>query len=103
MKLSEILTDESKWTKGCVARNRLGDSVLASSPKACRFCLAGVISRLAGDKGYGEVIRGILSEEISRAYPGRVGTLAWFILEQFNDHPDTTFADVMKVIQDAGV
>lgn len=46
MKLRELFSDESKWTKGDYARNAAGESVEVMSPAATCFCLSGAIELL---------------------------------------------------------
>jgi len=45
MKIQDILTDESKWTKGWNARNKKGAMVQENARNASRFCLYGAVWR----------------------------------------------------------
>jgi hypothetical protein len=104
MKLSEFLNDESKWTKGLMwgIRNEDG-SVSECAPNECatRFCLLGASAVAAS---YPVTYIGMA---IERLFPDRVvylsagrhyGASKAVSLVQFNDHPDTTFADVRAVV-----
>lgn len=50
MKVSELLSDESKWTQKAMARNRSGEEIELRSPNACKWCLFGAILRCYGEK-----------------------------------------------------
>jgi hypothetical protein len=47
-KIRELLTDESKWTQGALARDALGRPVSACSAQACRWDLYGAMDRCYG-------------------------------------------------------
>ena len=38
MKVSELLSDRSKWTQGANARDKHGDIVDPEDPAACKWC-----------------------------------------------------------------
>jgi len=97
MKVKELLSDESKWTRNAYARNRYGESVLPSDPEATCFCLSGAI-----DKCYGSnpplawavscKIEGVLP----RAWHGGIQTIS-----NFNDN--ACFDQIKKVLEEADV
>lgn len=43
MKVKNLLTEKSKWTKGTEARRKSGHAVVLDSPKAVKWCLLGAI------------------------------------------------------------
>ena len=43
----EIISDEAKWTRGAMARNKFGHSCSAWDQEAVRFCAVGAIYRAA--------------------------------------------------------
>ena len=43
MKVKELLTDESKWTKKAWTRNGAGEICGVNAPEACCWCLSGAI------------------------------------------------------------
>jgi hypothetical protein len=45
----EIISDETKWTRGAMARNAFGHSCSAWDQEAVRFCAVGAIYRAAFD------------------------------------------------------
>jgi hypothetical protein len=50
MKVRELLSDESKWTQGAVARDKYGMEIESvDSPDACCWCLGGALIKCYGD------------------------------------------------------
>jgi hypothetical protein len=45
----EIISDESKWTRGSLARLAHGTACACLNPRAVRFCAVGALSRAAGE------------------------------------------------------
>jgi hypothetical protein len=88
MTIQELLSDESKWTKGTAARNSSGSPVHPTNKNAVKFCLIGAAVRCGVDK---ELIQPAVKE------------LGFCRISIFNDHPDTTFADIRRVIEEANV
>jgi hypothetical protein len=93
MKAKDILTDESKWTRGTQARDRRGMPCDPRSKRAVQFCLVGAIFR---------VYRGW--EERHRAFDA-----IWHVIgptkpiEYWNDDPSRTFADVLEALEKADI
>ena len=102
-RLSSILTGPGKWCKGSSAKDQNNNTTLSRSDSACKFCIGGAISRMSS--GYDDecFVRNEIRKSIRKLFPGRGGQMHDVIeIEAFNDHPDTTFEDVMKVIEDSG-
>lgn len=76
------ISDPEHWTRGALSRNICGDEVSADSPNACQWCMVGVLD-ISG-----------FSPEVWRAESYLKLTTGGYI-DQFNDHPDTTHADVL--------
>ncbi len=118
MKLSQLLSDKSKWTKGCSARNENNQPVHLYSPDATCWCLAGAVFKVTGkpvpprsptegcdvlqldDRTYLEY-----SEKITKALrqlfkddPERGDHIAKGRWICFNDHEKTTFEEIQKLI-----
>lgn len=87
MKVKELLTDESKWTKGVYARTAEGHRADSSKPEAVVFCLLGAIHRCYSHLGKHEVVKRV-EKELSGRSPCN-----------WNDDPATTFADVRSLIE----
>lgn len=102
-RLSSILTGPDKWCKGSSARDEDGNPVLTTSRSACMFCIGGAIAKISSGINNKFLIRNKISKSIRKLFPGRGGQMHDVIeIEAFNDHPDTTFEDVQKVIEDSG-
>ena len=88
MKVRDLLCDESKWCKGAY---RCYD----------RMCLMGALREAYknSDK-FGRLL--LLRKVILRQFPQRLDASNPVIIV-FNDHPETTFADVRKVLELADV
>jgi hypothetical protein len=103
MRLSEVLREPCDWTIGHYAVNNNGDPTLPESPTACKWCISGALLKVmnTGNVLAPEFRR--MSSIIIRLYPERIkddhhgfpNTIAYF-----NDHPATTFEDVVKVIKE---
>lgn len=92
-----ILDSERKWVKGAFYADANGDAVSATmSDKAERFCTVGAICRagyVLGSKSNIEALDAV-SPGVPQVFDSKI--------HAFNDHPDTTFADVLDLL-DLGV
>lgn len=97
MKVKELLTDESKWTRGAYARDSMGHHISSTDPDAKCWCLQGAIDFCYRDSIMSEkgpaIIR--LYETVQQYY----GTPSVF---HFNDRK-ATFEDIRKVIELADI
>lgn len=103
MKVSEVLKQAKEliskpefWIKGTNAADSDCVSTAIASAYACRFCMNGALLRITGFDG---------SESI-RAYDDARNALVRVIgnndsMHRFNDKPETTHADVMRVFDAA--
>jgi hypothetical protein len=85
------LADETCWTKGALARNADGLPVDPDDPTAVCWCSDGAIQAVTT---YHRSFRANLRVRVERACGG-----VW--VEDFNDAPDTTFADVHRAFDTA--
>lgn len=83
-----IIATPGKWTKGEFARDKEGNKVGICSPDASQFCAVGAINRIGRAAGDVTFARAAFLE----AEPAGV----WF-----NDHPNTTHADVLAAFDRA--
>lgn len=86
----------TRWTKGAYARGTLGGSVEnCRSAEAVCWCLDGALQHVYGTytKRYAE-----MRHRLVHALPLDSGSLT-----RWNDHPDRTFKDIMRVVRKAGV
>ena len=88
--VAELLCDESRWIKGHIASDAIGRNVEADNGSACCWCLFGAICRIYGDGDW----RG----EYDKLKPYTDNTPI-----RFNEKDTTTFADIRRVIEAAGV
>ncbi len=93
MLLSELLTDESKWTKGVNARDSSGNPISCLSDKATCFCLVGATFKCNGDESPDKVYKVMdkISDEIK------------FSISEWNDAPERTFQEVKDLVVKLGI
>jgi len=100
----EILTDESRWTKGVDARCQTDDEVDWASKDACRWCLDGA-AMLAVAECKPEVFETAFRTVWAALTKAAVDHLGYesdeFSVLQFNDNDDTDFDDVKSVLKRA--
>lgn len=87
MKVRDLLTDESKWTKGVFASTANGRRAAFCESDAVRFCLLGAITRC-----YPYTERHVAIDRVASQLSGR-GIAEW------NDDKNTTFADVRSLVE----
>ena len=87
MKVKELLSDESKWTQGCYARDAFGVSIPFDADAAVCWCLAGAIHRVYGPEP--------IHLRILRRVNGS--------LSEWNDAPDRTFAEVKALVEELDI
>ena len=94
MKPSEILSSPDKWTKGAYARTKTDTIVGVLDEEACKFCLDGALLRCGLDWD----IKTSLEQAILELFPTKSEGII-----SFNDHPDTTYEDVLEVLESCGL
>jgi hypothetical protein len=80
----EIISDEARWTRGAMARNKFGHSCSAWDHEAIRFCAVGAIYRAAFDL-LGESLDGTIIE-IAETCVLAANGLEHSSLPSVNDH-----------------
>ena len=94
MKLSELLSDESKWIKGRFAVDSDGNMVSTNDPSACRFCLEGAIYRCCRGPGLGQILNRVDIRTRAKGYNS---------IPAFNDDENTTFEDIKTLLNEVGL
>ena len=94
MKVRDLLTDETKWTKGAFARDKEGKVIGSGSPLACCWCLSGAAFHCVGDDS-DESAYAILARIRERV--GHASVAAW------NDDPKRTFAEVRALVEELDI
>lgn len=97
--MRNLLARPECWTKDAFGRDRNGASLLGSSLRkdAVCWCLAGAHGRV----GRMRAIEDLLDAVVTRDWPERYHRNGGNNVVAFNDHPDTTHADVLAVIDRA--
>jgi hypothetical protein len=93
----DLLSDESKWTKGCFARNTDGDSVSPESAEACCWCLDGAIIRCFADSPDDTAAHDAIWWTLLEAC-NQPSTCADSGIAGFNDYSKTTYEDVRELL-----
>lgn len=102
--MQRTLSDESKWSKKHSGEDANGNMIDPLSPNCVKWSIVGALVRArdsyvrpAIGAGNAHAIFSTIYYELvlgMNAYP-KLPTRAYhFIVKEFNDHPDTTFADV---------
>lgn len=89
MKIKELLTDESKWTKGAFARTIDNAQICSASQLAVCFCLQGAMFRCYTILDEFRVTRIKILKEL------RSGDS----IASWNDAPERTFAEVKALVE----
>lgn len=95
---SELLADPTSWTKHHPARDAKGQSTDARDPDAVCWCMAGAIFRTIG-----QTVQPLLEDVVARRFPDRITHDVYDGYVAFNDHPDTTHAEVLSVLKEANL
>lgn len=85
----DLLRDPKRWHKGSLFQNKHGNICLGSH--ACSYCLLGAVA--------------VSYEELTdrRTACNKITSLLSTDISQFNDDPNTTHADIIKVLEKAKV
>jgi hypothetical protein len=98
MKVKDLLRDEQRWTQGALARDYCGRECMPGSPDAEAWCLVGAIFRVYHEGS--EINEAI--DAVTRLIVGyRIDGIDE--VEEWNDDPGRTFAEVKAVIEKADV
>lgn len=108
MKISRLLYNEAKWTKGCLGRTKEGKAVnnfdiihkdgheLDPTRNVESYSLYGAIAKLYNGEGQSDIAFKL--GDVIRKYKGQRIYLA-----QFNDDPTTTYEDIMEILKIANL
>lgn len=94
---ADLIEPEGAWTQGWFARDKEGEEVNITSPRAVCFCALGAIGRIAGDFGsFTWRVR-----EFAEAAAGLAATATQVGLVAFNDAPTRTQGEVVSALREA--
>ena len=96
MKPSDVLKLKKNWVKNSYANRQDGSSCSVESDNAVCWCLVGAIMKCYPHPKTQVEKRLKASSAMKKLFPGRTNSLL-----QFNDHKDTKFTDVKKVLKEA--
>lgn len=101
MKVLELLTDKTKWTKRAYARNQDGESCSSRHSEAVCWCLSGAINACYP---YNDAARYEAQKKVEAA----IATLCGFesadqSIPMFNDVIANGFSDIKRVLEIADV
>lgn len=95
MKAYEVL-EQHDLCKGWFARNIRGQLVSINDPEACSFCTVGAI-----DKAYPNQLTNYkLRYKLEEYLYAKTGS---FSISNWNDHPDRTKEDIIKVLKELDI
>ena len=95
MKVRDLLTDETRWTKGVSARNALGQGgVCYDDPSATSWCLAGAIHKCYGIDGWDPIAKRVYAL-IQPLPKGGMG--------EWNDDPARSFSEVRALVEELDI
>lgn len=93
--IKELFTNKSKWIKGTSWAKLNGDG--CGPDQAECFCLSGAVALIYGVNRHQIDMK--LDEVANKLFPDRCNS--GYI--SFNDHQNTTFEDILKVVNEADV
>jgi hypothetical protein len=99
VKVKDILTDESRWTQGALARDERGEPCEPGDDRARRWCVLGALCRVAAD----DAAINAAIDAVGQAVGVHDYTLAIEEIGEWNDCPSRTFDEVRHVIEKADV
>ena len=100
-KALETLYDFTHWTKGAPARDPGGIEVSVDDKMAFSFDLAGAVNKEVLEEEEGFVERRFLLERCLSILYSHIPSGEHDTVTDFNDHPDTTYRDVVSVLRSA--
>ena len=92
MKIKELFSDSSKWTKGACAKTKHYTACLPTNPSAVCWCLAGALRKCYGESGESmSKIRLRILRSLGADY------IVW------NDDPTRTFEEVKALVEELDI
>lgn len=99
MKIRELYSDPTRWTKGCFAKNKEGIAVPFRSSDAYAFCLMGAVSYCYSDNDNDEMALKVDTKirNYLRQKTGSGKQASW------NDAPERTYEEVKAMVDELDV
>lgn len=95
MKVRELLTDKSKWTKRAFARTKEGGATNVSDTNATCFCLVGALLKCYNDDNEFSYNLNRLNMVVIK-----LGTPS---ISLWNDSPNRTFEEVKQLVEELDI
>jgi hypothetical protein len=92
MKVSELLSDASKWCQGYLAIDKSGDPVAPEASEATSWCLFGALCKCYPYYNYNKTYRSVIEKLYDE------GT--YLTIPQYNDSPERTFEEIHTLVQE---
>ena len=89
----KVIATPKQWTREKCAINAKKESVPSDSEEATCWCIYGAVNKVSYEFQENQKIKLMLNAEANK--------LGFTTAPQFNDHPSTTHADVLKLIDNA--
>ena len=95
MKAYEVIATPDKWTKGEYARTAKGNAIGATEENACKWCMEGAITKAYVSFSDWMHIWN-QADDICLEKTG-------YNMHEYNDMPETTHADVYKLLKEMDI
>lgn len=93
MKVKELLSSKSKWTKGATARDSQGSGCYCNSLSACCWCLSGAIYHCYPDDDEANSIHLLV----------RINLEGFRGVIDFNDNESTSFEEIKALVNELDI
>lgn len=93
--VAELLADPKRWTKNYSARDATGTPCMVEDKCAVRWCLYGALTKIYGEnaQAFAKAIDALTRNNLIRVYS----------ITGWNDNEFRTHAEVLRVVQEAGI
>jgi hypothetical protein len=100
MKVSDVLTDSSKWLQGAYAVTSDGTYVFSSDSRAAKRCLVGAVRyAYKSEREDGVCVRNADSDAVMDKIKEYLKVSSWSDIIVWQDRPETTWEDIIKLIK----
>lgn len=104
--VEQLLSEPGRWTQGVTARNSQGIQVGAISRDAVCWCLIGAVTHAYHDGDQMRMLRRMLAAVLAEMRQARLSSSERDmipIIAEWNDAPERTHADILRVVRKAGI
>lgn len=101
MKIHELLSSPDKWTKGCLARDKEGNRLFSTDPNAVCWCFLGAMQMCYRGLSKRIDVMCKVSDRIGELSPNK--EQGFDSIHKWNDSPERTYEDVIKLAKELDV